>query len=152
MGKVKVYLDEARKGFAVCPKCGTPKQIEFDDSENVRSHVVKCTCGNTFSVILEKRKNYRKKVNLFGKCFAAADTAEGAVIKLINISRGGLRFIKMDGRPLELHEIIRISLSLGKDTIDCVASVDNILNESIGAKFINLDEHRKKVLGFFLLP
>jgi hypothetical protein len=63
-----------------------------------------------------------------------------------------MRFTKIDGRPLELNEKIRVSFQLGDNAIDCLASVDNIHDDSVGVKFINLDEHNKKVLGFFLLP
>jgi len=58
----------------------------------------------------------------------------------------------MEGKPLQVNEKIRISFSLGDNTIYCVASVHNMRNGSIGAKFMSLDEHGKKVLGFFLLP
>ena len=77
---------------------------------------------------------------------------QGATVKLADISQSGIRFAKMDGRPLQLNERIRVSFSLNNYTISCVASVYSIRNEVIGAKFIDLDEHSKKVLGFFLLP
>jgi len=152
MEKVTVYLNEARSGFVVCQKCGKSKQIEFTNDGNFRSGVVKCACGNTFAVTFENRKYYRKPISSYGKCFATGDAAEGAPVKLVDISRSGIRFIKMDGKPLKLNENIRVSFSLGDDTILCAASVYNIRNERIGAKFISLDEHSKKVLGFFLLP
>ena len=152
MGKVKVYLNETRSGFVVCQRCGKSKQIHFTNGHNPRSGVAKCACGNTFGVIFENRKHYRKPISLFGKCFAAGDTAEGATVKLADISQSGIRFAKMDGRPLQLNERIRVSFSLNNYTISCVASVYSIRNEVIGAKFIDLDEHSKKVLGFFLLP
>jgi hypothetical protein len=152
MEKVKVYLNEARSGVVVCQRCGKSKQIEFSNGHNFRSGVVKCPCGNTFAVIFENRRHYRKPISSYGKCFAAGDTAEGAAVKLVDISQSGIRFTKMDGKPLELNEKIRVSFSLNNYTIFCFASVCNIRNEYIGAKFIGLDEHSKKVLGFFLLP
>lgn len=152
MEKVKVYLNEARSGFVVCQKCGKSKQIELTNGGNFRSGVAKCACGNTFALTFENRKYYRKPIGSYGKCFAAGDAAEGARVKLVDISRSGMRFIKKDGKPLQLNEKIRVSFSLGDDTILIAASVYNIRDERIGAKFISLDEHSKKVLGFFLLP
>ena len=152
MEKVKVYLNEAQRGFVVCQRCGKSKQIKFTNGDNHRSGVAKCACGNTFAVIFENRKHRRKPINSYGKCFATGDTAEGASIKLVDISRKGIRFIKMDGNPLQLNEKIRVSFSLGDYTLFCAASVHNIRKEHIGVKFINLDKHSKKVLGFFLLP
>jgi c-di-GMP-binding flagellar brake protein YcgR len=152
MEKVKVYLNEARSGFLVCQRCGKSKRIEFTNSENLRSVVAKCPCGNTFAVIFENRKYYRKPISTYGKCFAAGESADGYSVKLVDISQSGIRFIKKDGKPLQLNEKIRVSFSLGHDTIFCVASVYHIHNEQVGAKFISLDEHSKKLLGFFLLP
>jgi hypothetical protein len=152
MEKVKVYLSEARSGFVVCQRCGKSKERNFSDGKIPRSGLVKCACGNSFAVIFENRKYYRRPISSFGKCFAVEDTADGASIKLVDISQSGIRFIKMDGKPLQLNEKIRLSFSLGDEKVLCAASVYNIRNERIGAKFINLNEHSKKVLGFFLLP
>jgi hypothetical protein len=152
MEKVKVYLNEARSGFVVCQRCGKSKQIEFTNRDNRRSGVAKCACGSTFAVIFENRKHCRKPINSYGKYFATGDSAEGASIKLVDISRRGIRFIKKDGKPLQLNEKIRVSFSFWDDIIFRAASVYNIRNERIGAKFISLDEHSKNVFGFFLLP
>jgi hypothetical protein len=53
MEKVKVYLNEAQSGFVVCQRCGKSKQIDFTNSDNRRSGIAKCACGNTFAVIFE---------------------------------------------------------------------------------------------------
>lgn len=151
MEKVKVYLDEARRGFVVCQKCGKSKQIQFASGGNPRSGVAKCACGNAFAVIFENRKYYRKPLSSYGVCLAAKDTARGASVKLVDVSQSGIRFIKKNGRPLQLNEKIRVSFSLNNYPISCVALVNNIGDECIGAKFISLDEHSQKILGFFLL-
>ena len=145
-------MNEARSGIVVCQRCGKTKEINLTDGGSFRSGIAKCACSNTFQVIFENRRHYRKPINLYGKCFAAGDAAGGASAKLVDISRTGIRFIKMDGRPLRVNEKIRVSFSLGEETVFCAASVYNVSKESIGAKFISLDEHSKKVLGFFLLP
>ena len=153
MEKVKIYLDEARSGFVVCQQCGKSKHIEFTNTASGRSGVVKCACGNTFGVVFESRQHYRKQITSYGKCFAARDVFDGALVRVVDISMGGIRFIKMDGRPLQLNEKIRVSFPLGNETIDCAASVQNVnADNSVGVKFISLNDHCKKVLGFFLLP
>jgi hypothetical protein len=152
MEEVKVYLDEKHSTHVVCKKCGRSKQIELPSARHPRSAVVKCSCGNTFSLIFETRRHYRKRINSFGKCFAAGDKLDGALVNITDISRSGMRFIKMDGRQLQVNERIRVSFPLGNDTIDCAAVVFNLRGDGIGVKFMNLDEHNKKVLGFFLLP
>ena len=153
MEEIKVYLDKERSGFVVCKKCGESKQISFADDESPHPMVVQCACGNDFSVVFESRRHYRKKVNTYGKCFAAGDVLDGALVQLMDISQSGVTFKKVDGRPLKLNEKIRVSFQLGDGKLDCAASIHNIRKSGgIGAKFINIDEHSKKVLGFFLLP
>ncbi len=149
---MKIYLNEAQSGFVVCQSCGKSKKIEFAGGANFRSGIVKCTCGNTFAVTFEKREFYRKPIDSYGKCFATGGPAEGVSIKLVNVSRSGIRFIKIGGKPLHLNEKIGLSFSLDDFAILCSAFIYNIDTEGIGAKFKSLDEHIKKALGFFLLP
>jgi hypothetical protein len=153
MEKVKIYLDGERSGFVVCQECGKSKKVAFTNAEKPRSGTVKCSCGNQFSVLFESRKNYRKKVNIFGKCFLAQHMTDDALIQITNISKTGIGFIKLDGRPLKLDEKIRVSFPLGEGKIDSIASVHHFgKGGNIGANFINLDEHGRKILGFFLFP
>ncbi len=136
----------------ICQVCGKSRRVKLNGGDNFRSGVAKCVCGNTFQVVFEKRTYYRKKIDSYAKCFAEGDPFDGVIVKMIDISRNGIRFTKTAGRPLQLKERIKLSFSLGKDTICCFASVYNVHNGFTGAKFIDLEEHSKKVLGFFLLP
>ena len=136
MEEIKIYLNEARDGFVVCQKCGKSKTINFQDGEIPRSGLVRCACGNTFAVIFENRKYYRKPISSYGTCSGTGDTADCASIKLVDISRSGIRFIKMNGKPLQLNEKIRVSFSLGDYTLFCAASVHNIRKERIGVQFM----------------
>lgn len=151
MENVTVYLNEARSGFVVCQRCGTSKQIEFTEGRHRRSGVAKCACSNTFRMIFENRQYYRKQVDSYGEYFSAGRA--GGEVKLVDISRSGVGFIKMGGTPLQVNEKIKVSFSLGNDAVSCVASVANIRDDRVGAKFVTpLDAHSNKVLGFFLLP
>ena len=64
----------------------------------------------------------------------------------------GVHFIKNSGKELAKDEVIRLQLRLGKseDIVVSLVSTINVRAANISAKFINLDVHARKVLGFFL--
>lgn len=158
MDMVKVYMIENRDVFVICPHCGA------DNSLNL-SHIVAearfqntmdldCQCGRKFSVFLDRRKFYRKPVNLTGLCFSTGDPKEGVPVRILDISMSGVCFFKEIGKKLTKDEKIQLQLVLdvSDDRIISPVVTINIRANNIGAKFINLDEHSRKILGFFLLP
>ncbi|MGC9195999.1 MAG: PilZ domain-containing protein [Syntrophobacteraceae bacterium] len=151
METVKVYLNETRIAAIVCGNCG--KNKEFDLSQRVapRSAVVKCSCGNTFTVSFERRQNYRKQVAIWGLCFTAAGPPNGEPVKIIDISAGGVKFQK-NGRCMQPDQKLRIAFKLQDKTVNMVVSVRSVKNGGVGAKIIDMDAHSRKVLGFFLMP
>ena len=68
----KIFATQDRKAAIICPECGKQwfKDVssfyELDLKKEVRLKV-NCTCGHTWSVILEKRRYIRKDVTLMGE-------------------------------------------------------------------------------------
>lgn len=157
MKTVKVYLIENRDVFVVCPHCSSDKSIDLSKmlSQVKFQNIImfNCTCGNQFSIFLERRKFYRKPTNITGICFSAADP-EGVVINILDISMSGICFVKNGGKELVKDETVRLQFRLGepKDAVVSLVSTINVRASKIGAQFINLDEYARKKIGFFLLP
>ena len=151
MDNVKVFLNETLSANVICPKCGNLKQINFQGKVIPRSGIAKCKCGNNFTVLFEKRKYYRKHLDLTATCFTSGDPV-GFLVKLVDISQGGISFSTSAGRSLQLDVIIKLSFQLEGDTVNCVASVCSIRDQRVGAKFKNMDAHSTKTLRFFLMP
>jgi PilZ domain len=154
MDMVKVYVTGNRDVHVICPNCGTENPIDLSKlmSSNIMS--IECECHNTFRAFVDRRRYYRKPVELIGMCFASGDPEAGVFVKILDISQTGIGFMKYSGRPLFKNDSIRISVRVDAYTnaITVVASVVNVVSEHIGANITNLDDHTRKLLGLFLLP
>ena len=152
METVKVYLDEARNACIVCGNCGKAKEIDFSKREIPRSGHVKCGCGHTFAVTFEKRQHYRKRVAITGACFVHAGSLDGEPISIVDISLAGLQLEILGLNHFQVHQKLRIVFRLEGKTVNLVVSVCHIKDKTIGAEILSMDEHSRKVLGFYLLP
>ncbi|MEN6439522.1 MAG: PilZ domain-containing protein [Syntrophobacter sp.] len=154
MDTMKVYVTESRAAYVACPNCSASNQINLSTISSGNVVSISCDCNHTFSVFVDRRKFYRKQVNSTGLCFSPGDPSEGTLVKVLDISKSGIRFIKYGGKDLSQDEVVRIKMRLDDSTnvITFLASVASVRSESVGASFVKLDEHTQKVLGFFLLP
>jgi hypothetical protein len=149
MDPIKVYVIGKEKADVICPSCGKVNVILFADTDMSQNREIECSCTNTILVIFEKRRSFRKRVLLTGTCFSKSDPPEGTTVKISNLSRTGVQFLKATGKKLELNETIRVRFrpKLPSDVIRCTALVKNIDGDSIGAKFLNLDFKTQKLIG-----
>lgn len=152
MDRINVYLDENRSGLLVCTKCGSSKQLRFPRYVP-SSGLVKCHCSNTFTVHFEKRQCYRKPVDIYGTCYADFENADtGNLVKILDISQDGIHLLNVGSKALQPDDTVGIVFPLGDRRINCFVHVLRVHEEYVGGKFIGIDEHTKKTLGFFLLP
>ncbi|MHC1725241.1 MAG: PilZ domain-containing protein [Syntrophobacteraceae bacterium] len=152
MEHMRVYLNESSSGTITCPKCGHSRQINFSNDKIPTSVKAKCFCGCSFRINFEKRRYYRKSVQIPGICMISGDTEDDSQIVILDISQGGMRAVKKSGKLPKLDQRLRINFSLNETKLSCVVSICHVKNEHFGAIFQDLDEHSKKTLGFFLLP
>ncbi len=152
METLKVYLDETRNACIVCGNCGKSKEIDFSQRQVPLSGHVNCSCGNTFAVTFEKRQHYRKHISITGACSVYPGSNEGEPIEIVDISLGGLQLVTPGLNPFQLNQKLRIVFRLGGKPVNLVVSVRHIKDKSIGAEIISMDEHSRKILGFYLLP
>ncbi len=152
MEKITIYLDEERNGVSVCSQCGKATAVQFEAGRVPRSLTVTCGCGNTFTALFEKRQHYRKKLGSYGKYFSSIDAKEENDIKVLDVSKEGMRFLNLSGKPLAMNQAIKIVFPIQDGTVTCTASVSNIEKDEISCKFLHIDEHSRKILGFFLMP
>ena len=149
MDPIKVYVVGKEKADVICPSCGAAKAIIFADTDMSQNYEIECVCTNTILVIFEKRRTLRGRVLLTGTCFSKSDPPEGTTVKILNLSRTGMLFLKDIGDKPELNETIRFRFrpKVSNNVIRCTALVRNIDGNSIGAKFLNLDFKTQKLIG-----
>jgi c-di-GMP-binding flagellar brake protein YcgR len=151
MDPVKVYVFGQEKAEVICATCSRVKAILLVDTDMSQNCEIECICGNTILLIFEKRKSFRKSVLLTGTCFARSDPAESTTVKILNLSKTGMLFLKDTGEKLGLNETIRLRFrpKLSNNVIRCTALVKHIDGDIIGAQFLNLDLNTQKLIGSF---
>lgn len=149
MDPVKVYVVGKEKADVICPSCSRGNVILLVDTDMSQNCEIECICGNTISVIFEKRRSFRRHVSLTGTCFSKSDPPEGTTVKILNLSRTGMLFLKVTGERPELNDTIRLRFrpKLSDNVIRCTALVKHIDGDNIGAMFINLDLNAQKLIG-----
>lgn len=152
----KVFIGKRTEVAVVCPQCDRSLTIPVSKIQSVGKPVpARCTCGIQFSVVFERRANYRKSTGLLGR-FARKVGSELQVgeVAITNLSRGGLCLRVPAAVALSIGEILRIDFRLdnGEETlVRTQVVVKNIQSGRIGAEFHSLDEHTRKLLGFYLM-
>jgi len=95
--EIHVVLNDKKEGVFLCPACDNSVVRDLSKVVHAKSAIkVKCNCkcGNVFRVLVERRKNFRKVVNLVGMCHFIDDSGQKRkrLIKIHDLSFSGLRF------------------------------------------------------------
>jgi hypothetical protein len=155
----KVFVNRENMATFICPKCESPKTKDVTSFIGLERQVkvkVKCPCGNSYSVMLERRHHFRKKVELRGIFLIDGEDRE-VPMKVTSLSRSGLDF-SVIGKPwIKPGDILMVDFALdNKEQSKIRKKVRvknlNVLRErefSVGAEFCFLDEY-DKILGFYL--
>ena len=151
METVKVYVADNNNVLVTCPKCQNVRELDLLNKNVPYKVNAKCKCGGQFIIEFDKRTYYRKALGSTGVCFTTEDS-DHKMIGILDISRSGLAFIKTKGKSFDVGDIVELEFTLDKITIRSTVTIVSVHDARIGAKFNQLDEHTKKVIGFFLMP
>jgi hypothetical protein len=174
-----VYLNIENKATLVCPQCEKAKIIDaskFVDKDGPikikftfkcrhcycgTEHAdgcdgTNCKQGNTISALLERRKAYRKSVNLSGRIMD--EQGKEALVKVLDISKNGLLFKLVDpGITYEKGETLTVFFELD-DPQQSKINKDVVVRKKIGAdqlgvEFTRIDAYSQadKAIGFYLM-
>lgn len=152
MEKVKVYVDETRTASVACAKCGKSRELRFSGKEIPHASLVTCSCGNKFIVSFEKRQYYRKELDVSGTCFVEGGPPEGIPVKMKDISLGGAHFTILGGHSFQPGQKLGLDFRLKGEIIRLTISVRHVSGENVRAETTAIDEHSRKIIGFYLMP
>lgn len=137
----------------MCTKCGNSREIPVAMfSANDNRYRIKCRCGNSYTIALERRGFNRKNTDLRG-IYVADNFAREEIVDIINLSTTGLCLVRRDNRDLTEGQIINIRFMLEnaeRDEIKCKATIRQIKDEKVGVEFLDLSPGMKRILGFYL--
>ena len=154
----KVYITDSNTATFICPQCkktltvNVGKYAQMENTVKVKS---KCSCGNQWVSVLEKRKQYRKGANLKGiyKYIVDGKEMDRGKMTVIDISAGGVK-LKLDvGRDLKAGHLLELEFKLddSKQTpITKTVVIRNADNPYFGAAFRDADLY-DPVMGFYLM-
>jgi len=171
-----IYINSENKATIVCPGCGRSKTIDASKFMKIDGPVkikykFKCDyCArklkktktpenddkprHTRIVVLERRKFYRKKVDLPGIFIDSHGKKE--IIVIIDLSRSGLKFKLKSPWPLNIDDKITIQLYLNnsqKTFIEKETFVKKIDGLMISVEFSSIRSFSEtdKAIGFYLM-
>ncbi len=144
-------------GIAVvkCPSCSKVKNMQADQFRG-KQHTLKvrCSCGYSWSLLLDFRRHYRKDTDLGGLYALESPAAGGGRLTVMNISRSGIGCNITGLHSIKIGHKIRLQFTLDnkkRTPIDKRAIVRTVHGNYIGCEFIE-DRAFEKDLGFYLQP
>lgn len=171
---ISFYVNEDNKATIVCPGCGKSKVIDaskYMGGDGPVKIKFKFKCGycaqkqkkmessenkvNPIHIItLERRKFYRKKVNLPGIFIDPRGKKAGILI--IDVSRTGLKFKLEFPWPVRCEDVISVEFCLdnaAKTLIKKKARVKKIEDLMVSAEFFSMNTFSEsdKAIGFYLM-
>ncbi len=156
----KIFLSGKNTASFICPKCHITKEADVTKYKNIATSVtlnVKCSCGNEYSVTLERRKHYRRETNIQGKFgfFSLVGEDQRGAMTVVDISKGGLKF-KMATHPIfnkgDILEVEFILDNKEKTPIKKQVFVRNVRESFVNVEFcsFNADDTGDKAIGYYL--
>ncbi len=160
MSDLKVFVSCEGRATFVCPQCECPRTVEVSRNAQLAraSRVrVKCPCGHQYPVTLERRRFFRKAVNLSGSFFHTVngrhvDRGEMAVLDL---SRTGLRIRLNERRPLRVGDTLLVEFHLDDRQHSLIrreSVVRRIEGVDLGTEFAapDITDANSRAIGFYL--
>jgi hypothetical protein len=153
----RVFLNGNSEATFLCKNCGTGVTRDLSKVIHAQTAIrvkCKCKCGNVFRVLVERRCDYRKKVNLLGMCHCIEDTilTQKRLIKVLDISRKGLQFSTNDMSGFTVGDKVLADFNLddiNNTEIKVKGAVKRIRSKNVGIEFNAIDCQRE--LTFYLI-
>jgi hypothetical protein len=149
----KVFINAENKATFICPKCrhSIIKDVsKYKDIKKVVRLKSKCDdCGYAYIVLLERRKHYRKDVNISGICISEKEKVKRAMT-VKDLSRSGLKFELTDGNSVQIGDKLTVKFRLddiNRTLIEKEVIVRTMRGQNmIGTEFCSTDPRRPKTL------
>lgn len=144
MSERKIFLTDENTTVFTCPKCeySTTKDVskykELDKAVKVKCT---CRCGHVYSVLLERREYFRKKVDLPGICIFGADKRKRPMT-VRDMSRTGLKLEVEDTSGMKVGDKILAEFNLDdkkKSLIRKMLVIRTISGQFLGTKFCSIE-------------
>jgi hypothetical protein len=152
----RVFINDSGEGTFICPACdkGVIRDLsQFSQSPTAVRLKCKCSCGNVYRVLVERRRQFRRPVNLAGMFIFQPDRGNPVkgLIKIQDISQSGIRFSVNSMPEFAVGDKLILEFTLDDDEhspIREVGIVCRIQTNMVALAFKNNDHYGK--LGQYL--
>jgi len=156
----KVFVTGSNMAVFECPQCNKGKSVDVSRYKNIQQVVrikVKCPCGHTYRVVLERRKHFRKDVNFPGSyTHVLPDYREdkgGITVK--DLSRSGIKIKLNVEKDFKIGDILSVEFQLNdkqRSLIKKDAAIKKIDKPYLGLEFNSIDssDPSDKAIGFYM--
>ncbi len=144
-----------------CPRCGLQESVSVDQFSRLGNAIsVDCPCRKIFSAVLEKRRAFRKAVQLSGFFTLKGDLGptdkEGSIwgpMVVKDLSKAGLRFFSERAGLLHAGDLLMVRFNLdnaNQSLIHKPARVISATDTEVGCRFEG-DDSYDITLGFYFI-
>jgi len=152
----RIFLNDRGEGTFICPACdkGVIRDLsQFAGADAAVRLKCKCSCGNVYRVLIERRRHFRKSTKLVGMFSyrTSAGKPSKGLVKILDISQSGLRFSVNSIPEFEVGSKLTLEFTLDdedRSQVREVCTVRRIQSNIVGVEFENLDHYGK--LGQYL--
>ena len=156
----KVFVTQDNMAVFECPKCKTSKRVNVSKYKNINKEIrmkAKCPCGHSYSVVLERRKHYRKSVNSSGTYthFLSDNTQDKGMMNVKDLSRSGLKITLNVKRDYKVGDMLLVEFRLDdskRSLINKEVIIRWINDLTIGGEFssVNPSDPSDAAIGFYM--
>ena len=140
-----------------CPQCARSKTVDVSKYASLDKMIkvnVKCPCGHAYKAILEKRKQYRKEVNLAGTYvhFIDGQPRDRGLMTVKDLSTSGMKLQLNVKQNFAIGDQLQVEFHLNdvhRTLIKKTVIIRNQREQFIGAE-LEPFETVDKALGFYL--
>ncbi len=151
---IRIFVTSGSATFS-CPKCDKSRTADVSKIISKKAIIkinCRCKCGYAFKAILERRKYFRKSIELKGTCQSENDMRP-VVVSVVDISRSGCKIsLDNENNTFLKNEKIYIEFNLD-DTSHSLITKTAIIRSNkdgvIGAEFESINEYDK--IGQYLM-
>ncbi len=159
---IVAYITHQRSFTVVCPHCAQPQVFKLDDiPQNSRNPFkYECPCGVCTNVLLNARRNYRKRVNLGGVFTVAFESKKiERLCTVLDISATGMRIATDSCRTIHQGQLLHAKVVLDnslRSRLTLRGVVRGIIPDNVRLlltlEFENLNPQEEEILRVYLMP
>ena len=156
----KVFVTESNMAVFECPQCNKGKSVDVSRYKDIRQAVrikVKCPCGHSYRVVLERRKHFRKEVNFPGTyTHVLPDYREDkGRVTVKDLSRSGIKLKLNVEKEFKIGDILLVEFQLNdkqRSFIKKDAAIKKIDKPYLCLEFKSIDssDSSDKAIGFYM--